>query len=211
MSSASAWTEGELPTDDRLRVVVASANPDKAREIAEAFFVPWVELVPRPTSIADVVEDGDTLEDNARLKATAVANATGLVALADDTGLEVRALDGAPGVVTARYAGDSATYEDNVRKLLKELEGVEDRVARFRTVVVLRWPDGAELVCGGEVYGTIATEARGDNGFGYDPVFEPIEANGKTFAELGSAEKNSCSHRARALAALAEQLQALPQ
>lgn len=211
MSSSAAWTDGETVTDDRLRVVVASANPDKAREIAEAFFVPWIELVPRPDFIGDVVEDGDTLEDNARLKAIAVANATGNVSLADDTGLEVRALDGAPGVITARYAGEGATYDDNVQKLLGDLDGVGDRVARFRTVVVMRWPDGAELVCGGEVYGTIATGARGTYGFGYDPVFEPLEGNGKTFAELGSTEKNEYSHRARALAALAERLQALPQ
>jgi XTP/dITP diphosphohydrolase len=188
-------------------LVLASANPDKAAEIAD-ILGEAVELRPRPPDLPDVVEDGDTLLANARLKAVAVSEAVGLGAVADDTGLEVDALDGAPGVFTARFAGEGATYADNVAKLLVELEGVpaEVRGARFRTVALARFPDGREVVAEGVVTGTIATEARGTEGFGYDPVFVPDEGDGRTFAEMSAGEKHAISHRGRAFRALAEAL-----
>jgi XTP/dITP diphosphohydrolase len=188
-------------------LVLASANPDKAAEIAD-ILGEAVELRPRPPDLPDVVEDGDTLLANARLKAVAVSEAVGLGAVADDTGLEVDALGGAPGVFTARFAGESATYADNVAKLLVELEGVpaEVRGARFRTVALARFPDGREVVAEGVVTGTIATEARGTEGFGYDPVFVPDEGDGRTFAEMSAGEKHAISHRGRAFRALAEAL-----
>jgi XTP/dITP diphosphohydrolase len=127
---------------ESLRLVCASANPDKIAEIA-AVLGDAVELLPRPADVPDVVEDADTLEGNARLKAIAICAATGLAAVADDTGLEVLALGGAPGVFAARYAGEGCTYAENRHKLLAELGGTADRRARFRTVAVVRWPDGS--------------------------------------------------------------------
>ncbi len=188
-------------------IVVASANPDKVAEIQDILgrVLPDLELRPRPAELADVEETGATLEDNARLKAVVVAEATGLPAVSDDTGLEVAALRGAPGVRTSRYAGESATYKENVAKLLGSMVGVSDRRARFRSVVLIRWPDGREIVAEGVVDGRIAEEARGSGGFGYDPVFVPDEAGGRTFAELGP-EKHEISHRGRALRALAGKL-----
>ena len=183
-----------------MRLVLASANPDKAAEIAA--ILSGHDLLPRPPEVADVDETGDTLEENARLKAVALVGATGEAAVADDTGLEVVALDGAPGVYSARYAGEDATYADNVRKLLAALEGVEDRRARFRTVALARFPDGREVMAEGVVDGTIATEARGDAGFGYDPLFVPDEGDGRTFAEMTADEKHAVSHRGRAFRAL---------
>lgn len=193
-----------------MRLVLASANPDKVAEI-ETILGDIVELVPRPADLPDVVEDGETLEDNARLKAVAVASHAGAAAVADDTGLEVDVLDGAPGVHSARYAGDDAGYEDNVRKLLTELEGVApaERTARFRTVAMVRTPDGGEVIGIGAVEGRITTEPRGAGGFGYDPVFEPIEGDGRTFAEMSDA-KHEISHRGRAFRALAAALADAP-
>lgn len=190
-----------------MKLVLASANPDKVAEI-EAILGSTVELLPRPAELPDVVEDGDTLEDNARLKAVAVAQAAGAAAVADDTGLEVDALGGAPGVHSARYSGEGATYEDNVRKLLAELDGVpaERRTARFRTVAMVMTPDGTEIVGVGAVEGRIVAEPRGTGGFGYDPVFAPVEADGRTFAEMGDDEKHEISHRGRAFRALAAAL-----
>ena len=187
----------------RLRLVCASANPDKVAEL-ESLFEGEVGLVPRPPDLSDVVEDADTLEGNARLKADAVCAATGLPAVADDTGLEVDHLDGAPGVHTARFAGDDATYADNRAKLLGALEGVPPtgRTARFRTVVLVRWPDGRELAFEGECRGTIAEVERGARGFGYDAVFVPDEGDGRTFAEMSEDEKHELSHRGRAVRAL---------
>jgi XTP/dITP diphosphohydrolase len=169
-----------------------------------------VELIPRPDDVPDVVEDGETLLDNARLKARALVVATSLASVADDTGLEVEALGGAPGVYSARYAGEDVTYAANVAKLLAELEGQPDgggdRTARFRTVALVSFPDGSELWAEGVVDGTIAGAARGMGGFGYDPVFVPSEGDGRTFAEMTSAEKNVISHRGRAFRALAAAL-----
>jgi len=188
--------------------VLATANPDKAREIVEVLTVvaPSVELLPRPPEIPDVDEVGETLEDNARMKAVALAAATELPAVADDTGLHVDALDGAPGVQTARYAGEDATYADNVAKLLAALDGLplEQRGARFVTVAVARWPDGLEVAALGEVEGIITTSARGEEGFGYDPVFVPLEGDGRTFGEMTGEEKHVLSHRARAFQTLAQ-------
>jgi XTP/dITP diphosphohydrolase len=193
---------------DRLRVACASANPDKVAELA-SLLDGVVELVPRPTGLADVVEDADTLEGNARLKAVAVcAAAVGLPAVADDTGLEVDHLGGGPGVHTARFAGERATYADNRARLLHELDRVpaERRTARFRTVVLVRWPDGTELVAEGVCEGHIAEEERGARGFGYDSIFVPAEGDGRTFAEMDEAEKHQLSHRGRAVALMAAQL-----
>jgi XTP/dITP diphosphohydrolase len=188
--------------------VLATANPDKAREIAAVLTeaAPSFELVARPPEIPDVDEVGETLEDNARIKAVALCAATDLPAVADDTGLHVDALGGAPGVHTARYAGEEATYADNVAKLLDALDALplEQRGARFATVAVARWPDGLEVAALGEVEGVITTAARGDGGFGYDPVFVPLEGDGRTFAEMTDQEKHALSHRARAFRTLAQ-------
>ncbi len=194
----------------RLRMVLATANPDKAAEIAAivaGVAGDRVELVSRPATVAEVEETGDTLEDNARLKAHALVAATGLPAMADDTGLEVDALDGAPGVYSSRFAGEHASYDDNVAKLLTELaaagaSGPPARRARFRTVAVASFPGGREVVAHGVVEGTIAGERRGSGGFGYDPVFVPDGGDGRTFAQMSPAEKNASSHRARAFRAL---------
>jgi XTP/dITP diphosphohydrolase len=186
-----------------LQFVLATANPDKAREIAEILGDRFV-LVARPESVPDVAETGLTLLDNARLKARAIEAATGQAALADDTGLEVDALGGAPGVMSARYSGPGATYASNVAKLLAEMAQVEtNRRARFRTVAVAAWPDGTELHAEGVVEGEIAPEGRGDQGFGYDPVFVPDEGGGLTFAEMSAGQKHRISHRARAFRSLA--------
>lgn len=190
-----------------MRVVLATSNPDKAAEI-QAILGPSIELVARPAGVPDVDETGDTLEENARLKAVALVDATGLPAIADDTGLEVDALGGDPGVYSARYAGEGATYASNCSKLLRELAGVPaaERTARFRTVALLRRPDGREIVAEGIVEGVIATAPRGDGGFGYDPVFVPNDdPAGRTFAEMGE-EKHAISHRGRAFRRLEELL-----
>ena len=186
------------------RVVVASKNPDKIREV-EAVLArmehPW-EIV-RGLEWPDVDETEPTLEGNAVLKAEAVSEATGLAALADDTGLEVDALDGAPGVHSARFAGPAASYEANVDRLLSDMAGVEDRTARFRTAIALVVPGSEILIVDGVIEGTITTERRGERGFGYDPVFA---VGDRTYGEMSDGEKNEISHRARALRALAAAL-----
>ena len=152
--------------------------------------------------IDDIPETADTLEGNALQKARYVKEKFGYDCFADDTGLEVEALGGAPGVFSARYAGPGHDSEANMRKLLKELEGKTNRQAQFRTVVALLL-DGEEYTFEGIVRGTILTERRGTAGFGYDPVFVP-EGYAETFAEMGSEEKNRISHRARAVQKLAD-------
>jgi XTP/dITP diphosphohydrolase len=194
-----------------LKLVLATFNRDKARELAALLDLPGVTLVGLdafPGAVAPE-EHGATLEANATLKAEAALAATGLPSIADDTGLEVDALDGAPGVHAARFAGPDASYADNVRLLLARLAGVpaERRTARFRTVCVAVFPGGERRVGEGAIEGRITAAPRGAGGFGYDPVFEVPEL-GKTFAELSAAEKNALSHRARAVRALAEQLRA---
>ena len=185
-------------------VVVASKNADKIAEIEAvlASLDPPIVVLPGH-NWEDVEETEATLEGNALLKARAVVAATGHAAVADDTGLEVGALDGAPGVWTARYAGDAATYDDNVDKMLREMAGVVEREAHFRTAIALVTPAGDELVVEGVLDGEITTERRGSGGFGYDPIFE---VGSTTLAEMPSDEKNRISHRARGLLALAEAL-----
>jgi XTP/dITP diphosphohydrolase len=187
----------------RLQLVCSSANPDKVAEIA-AIVGDVFDLLPRPAAVPEVVEDADSLEGNARLKAVALAKATGFPAVADDTGLEVDALGGRPGVYAARYAGERATYADNRAKLLAELSGVppERRTARFRTVALARWPDGREVLAEGTCEGRIAEQERGARGFGYDPLFVPDGGDGRTFAEMSADEKHALSHRGRAFRAL---------
>ncbi|MGD9705003.1 MAG: RdgB/HAM1 family non-canonical purine NTP pyrophosphatase [Acidimicrobiia bacterium] len=201
---------GTEPLWGRLQLVCASANPDKVVEIA-TLLGDAVDLVPRPLHVPDVAEDADTLLENARLKAVALVDATGLPALADDTGLEVDALGGAPGVFTGRFAGEGATYADNRAKLLLELDGVPEaeRGARFVTVAIVVWPGGRELAVEGSCSGRISETERGDRGFGYDPVFVPDEGDGRTFAEMSEDEKHELSHRGRALRALVAELDEL--
>jgi XTP/dITP diphosphohydrolase len=192
-----------------MRLVLATANPDKAVELDAILgdeLGGLVELVARPRGVAVVEETGETLEDNARLKAVALVEATGEAAVADDTGLEVAALAGAPGARSARFAGETATYADNVAKLLAVLEGESDRRARFRTVVLGRFPDGNEIIGEGAVEGTIAPSPRGEGGFGYDPVFVPDGGGGRTFAEMSPDEKHRLSHRGLALRSFATRL-----
>ena len=179
-------------------LVIASANPDKVAEIG-IVLEKLAVLIPRPEGMPDVVEDGDDLEDNARLKAAAVCEFAGKSAVADDTGLEIDALNGAPGVHSARFAGSDATYQQNVEKVLTELDGVPigQRTARFKTVAIVRYPDGKELIAKGTVEGHIAQSPSGERGFGYDPIFVPVEGDGSTFAQMGK-EKHRFSHRGRA-------------
>jgi XTP/dITP diphosphohydrolase len=188
-----------------LQLVCASANPDKVAEIA-AILDGVVDLLPRPADVPEVVEDADTLTGNARLKARAICAATGLAAVSDDTGLFVDALDGAPGVYAARFAGEDATYADNRAKLLRELDGVGDRSASFVSLVMVVWPDGRELAVEGVCRGVIATAEIGERGFGYDAVFVPDDGDGRTFSQMSEDEKNQLSHRARALHGLLDAL-----
>ena len=188
-------------------LVCASANSHKYSEMAQ-ILSGVVNLIPRPPEIPDVVEDANTFEGNARLKATAIRSSTGCPAVADDTGLEVDALGGAPGIFSARYAGENATYEENVSKLLEEMSQVtgEGRSARFRTVALIVWEDGTETIAEGVVEGVIAEAPSGKGGFGYDSVFIPSSGEGKTFAEMSDKEKNDISHRGAAFRKLKELL-----
>ena len=195
-----------------LQLVVASANPDKAAEITAILgSVAGVELRPRPSDVPDVEETGATLVDNARLKAVALMEATGIAAVSDDTGLEVDALGGAPGVYSARFSGAHATYAGNVAKLMSELERVgattpAQRTAVFRSVAFVAFPDGGEVWAEGTVNGVITLLPAGAAGFGYDPVFAPDGFGGRTFAEMSPAEKHGISHRGKAFRALADRL-----
>ena len=188
-----------------LRAVCASANAHKVAEIFD-LMGGIIDLQPRPGDLADVVEDADTLVGNARLKAVAVCNATGLPALADDTGLEVDALNGAPGVRTARFAGELATDADNRAKMLRELYG-KTRTCRFRTVALLRYPDGREVIAEGVCEGSIAEAEIGERGFGYDPLFIARDGDGRTFAQMTVDEKHELSHRGKAFRALSQLLE----
>jgi len=192
-----------------VKFVIATLNPDKLREM--------VALLPSDLGTfvglrdfegaAAPPETGATLTDNALLKAAAALAFTGLPAIADDTGLEVDALGGAPGVWSARYAGEGAGYAANVRKLLREMAAIEParRTARFRTVCVACFPDRDPIVAEGVLEGRITEVLRGTEGFGYDPVFE-VAGTTRTLAELPFAEKNRLSHRAAAVANLARML-----
>jgi XTP/dITP diphosphohydrolase len=188
--------------------VLATANADKVKEIREVLASTGVELLERPSDVPEVDETENTLEGNALLKARALVVATGSAAIADDTGLFVDALDGRPGVVSARYSGKNATYATNVEKLLDELGGVEasSRGAHFRTVIVVAYPNGTSLCVEGILHGAISINAAGVNGFGYDPVFLPAMGDGRTLAQLTAREKNVVSHRSKALRALLQVL-----
>ncbi len=186
--------------------MVASNNPDKVADLL-ALIGDRFDVVARPADAPETIEDADSLEGNAIKKASEICDFTGSAALADDTGLFVEALEGRPGVYSARYAGEDASYEDNVTKLLTELDEAgatepEQRRAEFRTVIAIIRPDGSGLTAEGSIGGVISLDRRGDNGFGYDPVFQPDEAEGATFAELSADDKNDLSHRARAMSAL---------
>jgi XTP/dITP diphosphohydrolase len=192
-------------TDEvRLTVVLATRNAHKVAEIVDAFALPGVTFVgvAECGDVPDVVEDGDTLEANARKKAREVCAATGKPALADDSGLLVHTLEGAPGVHSARFAGDACDDAANRRLLREKLAGVPEaeRKAHFACVLALCVPTGEECILYGECHGRILDEERGDGGFGYDALFLP-DGHQRTFAEIPMAEKAGLSHRGRALSA----------
>ena len=194
-----------------MKVVLASANPGKLRELAALAAPLGWELVPQQAlGIGSAAESGETFRDNALLKARHAARASGLAALADDSGIEVDALGGRPGVYSARYAGDHATDRQNLEKLLAELREVppERRTARYRCVIayVAGADDPAPILAEGRWEGRIGVAPRGAGGFGYDPIFLPRDSGGRTAAELGREEKDAVSHRALALATLRERL-----
>ena len=182
-------------------LVLATRNQHKVEELVALLghLGVTIRTLDEFPNAPDVVEDGDTCEANAVKKARAIAEFTGLPAVADDTGLEVDALGGRPGVYAARYAGENATYEDNCRKLLQDLMGVprEQRTARFLTIAAIALPSDGIRVAQGTLDGVIAEEASGTLGFGYDPVFL-IPELGKTLAQLSADQKNRISHRAKA-------------
>jgi XTP/dITP diphosphohydrolase len=196
--------------EDRHRFLIGSTNPGKLREYREILQGLDLELV-APTDLDPVptepAEDADTFVENASLKARAYATASGLQTIADDSGLEVYALRGAPGVRSRRFFGDDASAEERNAKLLALLDGIEDRSARFVCVTALASPDGHVELFEGEVHGEIAESPRGEAGFGYDPVFI-IAGDGRTMAELPSEEKHRVSHRGLAGAKLRARLAA---
>ena len=191
-----------------MKVVIATHNRDKMKEIQGAISeLGWevISLYDFP-DIRKIEENGKTLEENALIKAREVFEKTGLPTISDDTGLEVDALDGAPGVYTARYAGEDCSYNDNVNKMLKEMSKVPmpNRGALFKTVMVFK-DENEELIVEGVVQGMISREIRGEDGFGYDPIFY-VPENDKTFAEMTMNEKNKISHRGNAIRNLISEL-----
>ena len=190
---------------ERLKVILATGNQDKVREIRQILGEAPVELVSLAEfpDVTPAEEDGRSFEENALKKAISVWQQTGLAALADDSGLEVDALNGEPGVRSARFAGEGASYEDNNRKLLEKLRSVpqEKRKAAFVCVAAMVTPRGKMIIQRGEVRGRIIDEYRGEGGFGYDPVFY-LPGEKKTMAEIGPDEKNKISHRAQAFNAM---------
>lgn len=185
------------------QLVIATHNRDKFREMSQALSGIGWEILPAFgfPGVPDVVEDGTTLEENSAKKAFEISRFTGLPALSDDTGLFVNALQGAPGIYAARYAGEGCSYADNVQKLLGALEGVprEKRRAVFRTVVTIQYSNESRDQVSGEVEGSIVETVQGTQGFGYDPVFQP-KGFSKVFAEMSVEEKNRISHRGLAVA-----------
>ena len=194
-----------------IKILLATNNAHKVKEFKSCFAQKGIELeivtLAESGFCGDIIEDADSFEGNARIKAKTLCEYTGMIAVADDSGLVVDALDGAPGVFSARYAGEGCKDIDNVNKLLTELKNKPDqpRSARFVCSICAIRPDGKELVVFGESEGEIIDELLGNNGFGYDPVFYCREFN-KTFAELSDEEKNSVSHRGRAVERLAENI-----
>jgi XTP/dITP diphosphohydrolase len=183
-----------------VKLVLASRNPHKVRELA-ALLAPH-ELVPLPDDAELPPETGETFEDNARLKAESAARATGAATLADDSGIEAAALGGRPGVRSARYAGEDATDEENLQKLLREVPEDGDRRVAYVCVLAVTTPDGATHTVEGRCEGTLAAKPRGSGGFGYDPAFVPVEHPERTMAELSPEEKDAISHRGRAARAM---------
>ena len=190
-----------------MTILLATKNEHKAEELSK-LIRKYAEIQTLPEGFPDIEETGSTLEENARIKAQAVYKAFKLPTVADDTGLEVSALGGAPGIYAARYAGNGVSYEDNYRKLLKELKDNSDRSASFITSLCYIDEEGSEHFFRGEIKGIIAFEPRGKNGFGYDPVFIPVDGDGSTFAEMSISDKNTLSHRARAIQQLKTYLKA---
>ncbi len=182
-----------------MKLLLASRNKDKIKEIRSVLKDIDIELITADEieSLPEVIEDGSTLEENAIKKAQICARFSGILTVADDTGLFVEALEGKPGIYAARYAGESCTYADNRNKMLAELKGIKNRNAEFRTVVALASPDKVICTAAGAVKGTITTKESGKNGFGYDPIFL-VEKTGKTFAEMTDSKKNLISHRSQA-------------
>ncbi len=194
------------------KMVLASQNKHKLKEIEKItkdFGISLMTMAEAGLGDLDVVEDKDTFEGNSEKKAREVVEASGLPAIADDSGLMVDALGGDPGVYSARFSGPGATYESNNKKLLELLKDVpgDKRTARFVSVITAVYKDGRKIVARGEIEGTIAFEEKGQGGFGYDPLFY-VPEKGKTFAELSEDEKNAISHRANALVLLRELLEA---
>ena len=194
-----------------MKIVIATRNRHKAVELQTllhgvGYDAVRLDEIDPDGKIPEVEETGTTFKENALLKAHAIAKATGLPSVADDTGLEVDALEGAPGIFSARYAGENCTYEDNVKKLLRELSDVADdrRTARFKTVAVYVHKE-TELSAEGVVEGVITEKAEGVGGFGYDPVFSVLDMK-KTYAQLADEEKNRVSHRGKAIRSLIEKL-----
>lgn len=193
-----------------MKVIAATKNKGKIKEMQEILSPLDIEIVSQQEMgiEVDAEETGDTFERNALIKARAVAMLCDYPILADDSGICVDALGGAPGVRSARYAGDNATDSDRINKMLTEIGDSENRKAKFVTAVAFIFPDGTEVTASGEVKGYITHEPHGENGFGYDPIFFSEEL-GKTFAESSDEEKNSVSHRGRALKNLYEKLKAM--
>ncbi len=189
--------------------VLATANEHKAREMRQILEPLGVELLSRPGDVDDVDETEATLEGNSLLKARALTAATGLPAIADDTGLFIDALEGRPGVYSARYAGEHASFDDNVRKVLRELDGVDvpKRSAHFRSVIAITYPDDTSWWVDGVLDGRILLSPVGEGGFGYDAIFAPTDSD-RSLAQLAPDEKNAISHRGRALRAFAAKLAA---
>ena len=186
-----------------MKIIAATGNAGKIREIKKIFQMPFVEVISMKEAGIDIEieENGSTFCENALIKAREIYKLCGCAVVSDDSGLCVDALNGAPGIYSARYAGENATDAERIEKLLGELENEGNRAAKFVSAVAFITPEGREFVALGEVYGSITREATGDGGFGYDPIFYSTELS-KTFGEATAEEKNSISHRARAFSNL---------
>lgn len=191
------------------RIIFATGNAGKMKEIREILAdMPYEVLSMKEAGVeAEIVEDGTTFEENALIKASAIAKLTGEIAMADDSGLEVDYLDKAPGILSARFMGEDTSYDIKNQYIIDRLDGVEGkaRSARFVCAIACVWPDGTKKVCRATIEGVIAKKITGENGFGYDPIFY-VPEYGKTTAELSMQEKNEISHRAKALREMKKEL-----